>query len=98
MRGRRRYKFVMSYLHEVESASMLQRAYRGRRGRRKSDARRRFLLNQKSVTQSRSTQASILRLFLLRHRKQQRTVLKRLVKYGFDPVSFITKTSLEVIY
>lgn len=89
VRGRRRYKFILHYKIECDAATMLQRAYRGRRGRRMAEARRRYLTNQLVIAEARQNQARLLRPVLLTQRKTQRYLLKRLEKYGFDPISYM---------
>ena len=86
--GRRRYDEILQDKKEREIASKVQSAFRGKQGRRRSDARRRFLANKERLKEARMIQAKGLRSMGFKQRSSQRTAIKVFRAMGLESMSF----------
>ncbi|GMH90999.1 hypothetical protein TrST_g6869 [Triparma strigata] len=89
--GRRRYEELLQDKKEKEIASKVQAAFRGKQGRRRSDARRRYLANMDRVGEARKIQAKSLRRIGFKHRRQQRQAIRLLRAIGLESMGFTQK-------
>jgi hypothetical protein len=86
--GRRRYNAILQAKKEREIASKVQSAFRGKQGRRRADARRRFLANKARITEARMIQAKALRRIGFKQRATQRSAIKVFRAMGLESMSF----------
>ncbi|GMH76037.1 hypothetical protein TL16_g06949 [Triparma laevis f. inornata] len=89
--GRRRYEELLQDKKEREIASKVQAAFRGKQGRRRSDARRRYLANRDRISEARKIQAKSLRRIGFKHRRQQRQAIRFLRAVGLESMGFTQK-------